>query len=187
MTVKLYAFTCGTVTGEFAHLMEGAEGDITVLLSHLRLAGHAKPGEKRGQPKSSDGFGRLRTTSRSATTTRNPISIRLGGARGVPPGRLVGGGRRIRTAGPPRRNESVFAAEREVPQRRKKPSQKRGTEGSNLGPSRRESANHRSLSCSVGVDDGLLIDPAHLQGAEIKGILGVAIAGEFALEFLAKG
>ena len=23
MTVKLYAFTCGTVTGEFAHLMEG--------------------------------------------------------------------------------------------------------------------------------------------------------------------
>ena len=26
MTVKLYAFTCGTVTGEFAHLMEGGEG-----------------------------------------------------------------------------------------------------------------------------------------------------------------
>src|SRR5580704_1326447 len=30
MTVKLYAFTCGTVTCEFAHLMEGGEGDITV-------------------------------------------------------------------------------------------------------------------------------------------------------------
>ena len=30
MTVELYAFTCGTVTGEFAHLMEGGEGDITV-------------------------------------------------------------------------------------------------------------------------------------------------------------
>src|SRR6202011_4656338 len=30
MTVKLFAFTCGTVTGEFAHLMEGGEGDITV-------------------------------------------------------------------------------------------------------------------------------------------------------------
>jgi N-acyl homoserine lactone hydrolase len=30
MTVKLYAFTCGTVTGEFAHLMQGGEGDITV-------------------------------------------------------------------------------------------------------------------------------------------------------------
>src|SRR5215471_11867509 len=30
MTVKLYAFTCGTVTGEFAHLMEGGEGEITV-------------------------------------------------------------------------------------------------------------------------------------------------------------
>jgi hypothetical protein len=29
MTVKLYAFTCGTLTGEFAHLMEGGEGDIT--------------------------------------------------------------------------------------------------------------------------------------------------------------
>ena len=28
--VKLYAFTCGTVTGEFAHLMEGGEDDITV-------------------------------------------------------------------------------------------------------------------------------------------------------------
>src|SRR6516164_8767567 len=30
MTISLYAFTCGTVTGEFAHLMEGGEGDITV-------------------------------------------------------------------------------------------------------------------------------------------------------------
>jgi N-acyl homoserine lactone hydrolase len=30
MTVKLYAFTCGTLTGEFARLMEGGEGDITV-------------------------------------------------------------------------------------------------------------------------------------------------------------
>ena len=30
MTVKLYAFTCGTVTGEFGHLMEGGKGDITV-------------------------------------------------------------------------------------------------------------------------------------------------------------
>src|ERR1700730_3221948 len=30
MTVKLFAFTCGTVTGEFARLMECGEGDITV-------------------------------------------------------------------------------------------------------------------------------------------------------------
>src|ERR1051325_6669760 len=30
MSVKLYAFTCGTVTGEFARLMEGGEGEITV-------------------------------------------------------------------------------------------------------------------------------------------------------------
>ena len=30
MSLKVYAFTCGTVTGEFAHLMEGGEGDITV-------------------------------------------------------------------------------------------------------------------------------------------------------------
>src|SRR5215469_1000859 len=30
MTIDLYAFTCGAVTGEFAHLMEGGEGDITV-------------------------------------------------------------------------------------------------------------------------------------------------------------
>jgi N-acyl homoserine lactone hydrolase len=30
MIINLYAFTCGTVTGEFAHLMEGGEGDITV-------------------------------------------------------------------------------------------------------------------------------------------------------------
>jgi hypothetical protein len=29
MTVKLYTFTCGTLTGEFAHLMDGGEGDIT--------------------------------------------------------------------------------------------------------------------------------------------------------------
>jgi glyoxylase-like metal-dependent hydrolase (beta-lactamase superfamily II) len=30
MTITLYAFTCGTVTGEFGRLMEGGEGDITV-------------------------------------------------------------------------------------------------------------------------------------------------------------
>ena len=30
MTLKLYAFTCGTVTGEFGRLMEGGEGDITL-------------------------------------------------------------------------------------------------------------------------------------------------------------
>src|SRR5580700_5319586 len=41
MTVKLYAFTCGTVTSEFAHLMEGGEGDITLpipvfLIEHPR-------------------------------------------------------------------------------------------------------------------------------------------------------
>ena len=30
MTIKLYAFTCGTVTGEFARLMDGGEGDITM-------------------------------------------------------------------------------------------------------------------------------------------------------------
>jgi N-acyl homoserine lactone hydrolase len=30
VAVQLFAFTCGTVTGEFAHLMEGGEGDITV-------------------------------------------------------------------------------------------------------------------------------------------------------------
>jgi len=28
--IKLYAFTCGTVTGEFGRLMEGGEGDITL-------------------------------------------------------------------------------------------------------------------------------------------------------------
>ena len=30
MSVRLFAFTCGTVTGEFARLMEGGEGDITM-------------------------------------------------------------------------------------------------------------------------------------------------------------
>ncbi|HEY7577396.1 MAG TPA: N-acyl homoserine lactonase family protein [Acetobacteraceae bacterium] len=30
MTVKLYAFTCGSVTGEFGRLMEGGQGDITL-------------------------------------------------------------------------------------------------------------------------------------------------------------
>ncbi len=30
MTVKLFAFTCGSVTGEFGRLMEGGAGDITV-------------------------------------------------------------------------------------------------------------------------------------------------------------
>src|SRR4051794_24124867 len=30
MSLRVYAFTCGTVTAEFARLMEGAEGDITV-------------------------------------------------------------------------------------------------------------------------------------------------------------
>jgi N-acyl homoserine lactone hydrolase len=41
MSVKLYAFTCGTLTGEFARLMEGGEGQITVpipvyLIEHTR-------------------------------------------------------------------------------------------------------------------------------------------------------
>jgi glyoxylase-like metal-dependent hydrolase (beta-lactamase superfamily II) len=30
MSVKLYAFTCGTITGEFDLFMEGGEGDITL-------------------------------------------------------------------------------------------------------------------------------------------------------------
>jgi glyoxylase-like metal-dependent hydrolase (beta-lactamase superfamily II) len=30
MTVKLFALTCGTVTGDFARLMDGGEGDITL-------------------------------------------------------------------------------------------------------------------------------------------------------------
>jgi hypothetical protein len=41
MTLKLYAFTCGTVTGEFGHLMEGGEGDITVPVP-VFLIEHAK-------------------------------------------------------------------------------------------------------------------------------------------------
>jgi hypothetical protein len=41
MTIKLYAFTCGTVTGEFALLMEGGTGDITVPIS-VFLIEHAK-------------------------------------------------------------------------------------------------------------------------------------------------
>ena len=41
MTVRLYAFTCGKLTGEFGRLMEGGEGDITVpipafLIEHPR-------------------------------------------------------------------------------------------------------------------------------------------------------
>jgi len=30
MTIRLYAFTCGMVTGEFGRLMQGGEGDITL-------------------------------------------------------------------------------------------------------------------------------------------------------------
>jgi len=41
MAVKLHAFTCGTVTGEFARLMEGGEGDITVPIP-VFLIEHAK-------------------------------------------------------------------------------------------------------------------------------------------------
>ena len=49
MTIKLYAFTCGTVTGEFAHLMEGGDGDITVpipvfLIEHPKGRGSAGEG-----------------------------------------------------------------------------------------------------------------------------------------------
>src|SRR6202022_2250794 len=49
MSVKLYAFTCGTVTGEFAHLMEGGDGDITVpipvfLIEHPKGRGSAGEG-----------------------------------------------------------------------------------------------------------------------------------------------
>jgi hypothetical protein len=41
--VKLYAFTCGTVTGEFAHLMEGGEDDITAPIPAF-LIEHPKEG-----------------------------------------------------------------------------------------------------------------------------------------------
>jgi N-acyl homoserine lactone hydrolase len=37
VSVKLYAFTCGTLTGEFARLMEGGEGDITVPIPVYRI------------------------------------------------------------------------------------------------------------------------------------------------------
>lgn len=30
MSIKVFAFSCGTLTGEFARLMEGGEGDITI-------------------------------------------------------------------------------------------------------------------------------------------------------------
>ena len=40
-TIKLYALTCGTVTGEFGRLMEGGEGDITVPIP-VFLIEHAK-------------------------------------------------------------------------------------------------------------------------------------------------
>ena len=43
MTVKLYPFTCGTGAGEFAHLMEGGEGDITVPIPTF-LIEHPKGG-----------------------------------------------------------------------------------------------------------------------------------------------
>jgi len=41
MTVRLYAFTCGRVTGEFGRLMEGGEGEVTLpipafLIEHPR-------------------------------------------------------------------------------------------------------------------------------------------------------
>jgi len=44
VAAKLYAFTCGTLTGEFAHLMQGGEGDVTVpipvfLIEHPRGPG----------------------------------------------------------------------------------------------------------------------------------------------------
>jgi len=49
MTINLYAFTCGTVTGEFARLMERGEGDITVpipvfLIEHPREERCSTPG-----------------------------------------------------------------------------------------------------------------------------------------------
>jgi hypothetical protein len=44
MSVKLYAFTCGTVTGEFAHLMEGGEGDITVPVPVFLVEPPERPG-----------------------------------------------------------------------------------------------------------------------------------------------
>lgn len=41
MSVKLFAFTCGSLTGEFARLMEGGEGHITVPVP-VYLIEHAK-------------------------------------------------------------------------------------------------------------------------------------------------
>jgi hypothetical protein len=48
MSVKLYASTCGTVTGEFARLMEGGEGEIRIpvpvfLVEHPRAGRYSTP------------------------------------------------------------------------------------------------------------------------------------------------
>src|SRR6267378_646514 len=71
-----------------------------------------------------------------------------------PAKRLIGGGKRIRTAGPSRKTSRSFRPEREVPQRRKGPSRKRGTEGSNLLSSSGESGANlafggRSQNCAI--------------------------------------
>jgi len=50
MSVKLCASTCGTLTGEFAHLMEGGERDINGAVRTLR----SSPREMPAHPPSGD-------------------------------------------------------------------------------------------------------------------------------------
>src|ERR1700746_985310 len=79
MTVKLYAFTCGTVTGEFAHLMEGGEGDITVPIPGL-------------SDRASQGKGAVRHRAAPRLPAR-PRCTTWPAVRGAFPYRLSAGGR----------------------------------------------------------------------------------------------
>ena len=46
MTVKLYALTCGYLTGSLKHLMEGGEGDVRLPIPSY-LIEHPRPGAVR--------------------------------------------------------------------------------------------------------------------------------------------
>jgi hypothetical protein len=73
MTLKLYAFTCGTLTGEFAHLMEGGEGDITVPIPVFLIANFGVS-DRRFRFKPAGGFGR----NRQAVSVQSGTPLRVG-------------------------------------------------------------------------------------------------------------
>ena len=75
MTVKLYAMTCGHVTGSFARLMEGGEGDITLPIPSYLI--EHKKGSSAVRHRHASGFASNDPEPRVGIAARQTVPLRL--------------------------------------------------------------------------------------------------------------